>query len=108
MSPLRTGGAALTTREQTFEEAVAEFIQRCKESIGQERPEGVPPGPGTPYPWTEPPYEAAVRYDPRTIRRYAETRGDSNPLFTDPEYGKHTRYGCQLAPNTALILVRSP
>ena len=93
---------------QTFEEAIAEFIERCYESVGQERAEGVPPGPGTPYPIGEPPYEAAIRFDSRTIRYYALTRGDSNPLFTDPDYGKGTRYGSQIAPNTALIMIRSP
>ncbi len=93
---------------QTFEEAIAEYIERCKESIGQEREEGHPPGPGTPYPITDPPYEAAVRMDARTIRNYALTIGDSNPLFTTTDYGVRTRYGSQIAPNTALILVRSP
>ncbi len=97
----------MATREQTHEEAVAEFIEKCKASIGEERKEGVPPGPGTPYPWTTP-FEAAIRYDSDVIRKYALTRGDDNPLFTDPEYGKRTRYGGQIAPSLALILARGP
>ena len=95
---------------QTFEEAIAEYIERCKDSIGDERDEYRPPGPGTPFPWPEPPYtegfETAVRFDSRTIRNYALSSGDDNPLFTDPEYGKETRYGSQIVPNAALLLVR--
>ena len=95
---------------QTFEEAMVEYIERCKESVGAERDEYRPPGPGTPFPWPEPPYtegfEAAIRFDSRTIRNYALSSGDDNPLFIDSEYGKKTRYGCQIVPNPALILVR--
>ena len=98
------------TREQTFEEAMIEYVERCKESIGSERDEYRPPGKGTPFPWSEPPYtegfEASVRFDERTIRNYALSAGDDNPLFIDPEYAKTTRYGCQIVPNSALILVR--
>ena len=94
--------------QQTFEEAIAEYVERCHESVGKEREEGHPPGPGTPYPIGEPPYEAAIKFDERTIRNYALSIGNTNPLFVDPEYGKQTRYGSMLAPNTALILVRSP
>ena len=93
---------------QTFEEAIAEYIERCYESVGKEREEGHPPGPGTPYPIGEPPYEAAIRLDERTVRNYALSIGNTNPLYTDPDYGRRTRYGAMLAPNTALILVRSP
>ena len=90
---------------QTFEEAITEYIERCKEAIGKERDEYRPPGPGTPFPWSSP-YEAALRFDSRTIRNYTLAHGDDNPLFIDPEYGKRTRYGSQLVPNPALILVR--
>ena len=98
------------TKEQTFEEAMIEYVERCKESIGAERDEYRPPGKGTPFPWPKPPYtegfEASVRFDERTIRNYALSAGDDNPLFIDPEYAKTTRYGCQIVPNPALILVR--
>ena len=90
---------------QTFEEAIAEYIERCKEALGKERDEYRPPGPGTPFPWSSP-YEAAISFDSRTIRNYTLAHGDDNPLFIDPEYGKRTRYGSQIVPNPALILVR--
>ncbi len=35
---------------------------------------------------------------PDTIRHFAHAYGDDNPLFTDPEYGKKTRWGRMIAP----------
>ena len=34
--------------------------------------------------------------------------GDDNPLYTDPEYGRRSRYGSQLAPGPILALIRYP
>lgn len=39
------------------------------------------------------------------IRHFAEGLGDRNPLWRDPEYGKHTRWGATLAPPTILYSV---
>ena len=35
---------------------------------------------------------------PDAIRHWAEGYGDDNPLYVDPEYGKRTRWGGQIAP----------
>lgn len=42
------------------------------------------------------PYNSEATFD--GIRHYAEGCGDDNPLFTDREYGKATRWGSQIAP----------
>ena len=38
-----------------------------------------------------------------TIAHFAQGMGDTNPLFSDEEYGKRTRYGCVVAPPTFLF-----
>ena len=40
---------------------------------------------------------------PDTIRHFAHGIGDANPLFTDEEYGKSTRWGSVIAPPTFLF-----
>ncbi len=97
-----------TIKEQTFEEAVAEYIQRSRELINKEAKENLPPRRPAPFDQSGPPYEAVLRLNPTTVRNYAWTIGDDNPLYADLEYGKHTRYGCQIAPSTILSLVRYP
>ena len=97
----------MTTR-QSFEEAITEFIERSKEQLDQEVMENLPPDPPSPFDQSGPPYEASLRLDPKTIRNYALSIGDDNPLFTDPEYAKRTRYGCQLAPGPILAAIRYP
>lgn len=37
------------------------------------------------------------------IRHFALGRGDDNPLYCDPEYGKTTRYGTAIAPATFVL-----
>ena len=93
---------------QTFEEAVAEFLSRSKEQIDQESDENLPPWMPAPYDQGGPPYEYSQRFTSDFITRYALSIGDNNPIFTDPEYGKTTRYGCQIAPGPAMALVRYP
>ncbi len=93
---------------QTFEEAVAEFLSRSKEQIDQESDENLPPWMPAPYGQDGPPYEYSQRFTSDFITRYALSIGDNNPIFTDPEYGKTTRYGCQIAPGPAMALVRYP
>lgn len=94
--------------QETFEEAVAEFIERSREQVDQEVMENLPPSPPSPYDQSGPPFESALRLDERTIRNYSLTIGDDNPLYTDPAYGKGTRYGCQIAPGPILSLIRYP
>ena len=94
--------------EQTFEEAVAEYIERTRAQIGQEVMENLPPDPPSPIDQSGPPFEATLRLDERTIRNYALSIGDDNPLFTDPSYGKRSRYGSQIAPGPVLALIRYP
>ena len=93
---------------QTFEEAVAEFLSRSREQIDQESDENLPPWMPAPYDHAGPPYEYPQRFSSDFITRYALSIGDNNPLFTDPEYGKTTRYGSQIAPGPAMALVPLP
>jgi hypothetical protein len=93
---------------QTFEEAVAEYLERSKALIEEEAEEGLPPDLPSPFDQSGPPYVAAVSLDSNNIRKYALSIMDDNPLFIDPSYGKHTKYGSQLAPPPILALVRYP
>ena len=70
--------------------------------------ENLPPDPPSPIDQSGPPYEATLRLDERTVRNYALSIGDDNPLYTDPEYGRRSRYGSQLAPGPILALIRYP
>ncbi len=42
------------------------------------------------------------------IRNFAVGYGDDNPLFTDPEYGRTTRWGGQLAPSIMAAVINKP
>ena len=96
------------TTEQTFEEAIEEYISHTRAMIGEEVMENLPPDPPSPIDQSGPPYEATLRLDERTVRNYALSIGDDNPLYTDPEYGRRSRYGSQLAPGPILALIRYP
>jgi acyl dehydratase len=96
----------MTAQQETFEGLILEFKERSRAILGEEVTESLPPGLPSPYVQSGPPYECALRLDSRTIRNYAIAYGDDNPLFTDPEYGRRTRYGCQLAPNPILSTAR--
>ena len=98
----------MATVEQTFEEAIAEYIEKSREQFGVEIMENIPPWPPTPFEQGPPPFEAAMRLESRTITTFATNLGDDNPLYTDPEYGKSTRYGCQIAPGVILASIRYP
>ncbi len=95
-------------KEQTFEEAVAEYIHRSRELIDKEAKEHLPPRLPSPFDQLGPPYQAVLRLNPTTVRNYARSIGDDNPLYTDREYGRHSPYGCQIAPGTVLSLIRYP
>jgi acyl dehydratase len=45
---------------------------------------------------------------PETIRNFAHGYGDDNPLYTDPEYGKATRWGGQIAPQIMAAVLNAP
>ena len=92
--------------QETFEEALSQYIEKAKEVLNEELLEYLPPEPPAPYEQAGPPYESAIRLDAWNIRQYAMSIGESNPLFIDPEYGKRTRYGCQIAPGSVLDLIR--
>src|SRR3712207_6598603 len=95
-------------QQQTFEEAVEEFYVKSTELLDQETQEFLPPPPPAPYPRSGPPYPGALRLDPLSIRNYAYSIGDDNPLYTAPEYAKNSIYGSQISPGTILALVRYP
>lgn len=42
------------------------------------------------------------------IRNFAHGYGDDNPLFTDPGYGDHTRWGGQIAPQIMAAVLNAP
>ncbi len=92
---------------QTFEEAVEEFITRSSQLIGQEVQENLPAPPPSPYPQGGPPVFSGLLFDEETIRNYAYSIGDDNPLFTDPAYAERSIYG-PLAPRPILSIVRYP
>lgn len=93
---------------QNFDDAINEYLDKTRAMLGQEVMENLPPEPPSPYDQSGPPYEAALRFDEKTVRNYALSIGDDNPLYTNPAYGKQTKYGCQIAPGPVLALVRYP
>jgi hypothetical protein len=99
-------GFKVTTAEQSFEEAVAEFLEKSRELIDQEAVENLPPWEPAPYDQSGPPYEYSQRFTVELLSRYALTTGDNNSLFTEPGYGKGTRYSNQLPPGPILALLR--
>lgn len=42
------------------------------------------------------------------IRNFALSIGDDNPLYTDPDYGKTTRWGSQVAPQIMAAIIQAP
>ena len=96
------------TTQQSFEQAVAEFIELTKRQLGKEALEHLPPPPPSPFDQSGPPFETSHRFDERTIRNFVLSIGDDNPLFIDPEYGTNSGYGSQIAPGPILALVRYP
>ena len=53
----------MATVEQTFEEAIAEYIEKSREQFGVEIMENIPPWLPAPFEQGPPPFEAAMRLD---------------------------------------------
>ena len=96
----------MTTQQQSFEAAVAEFLEKSREELEKESGENRPPWAPSPFEQSGPPYEYSQRFTPDLVAKYALTIGDDNPLFTDPDHGKSTIYGSQVAPGPILALVK--
>src|SRR5690606_27675799 len=45
---------------------------------------------------------------PENIRNFAHSYGDDNPLFCDPDYGRRTRWGGQIAPPIMVGILNAP
>ncbi|GLW96479.1 MaoC family dehydratase N-terminal domain-containing protein [Microtetraspora sp. NBRC 16547] len=94
---------------QTFDEALAEFIERSRQLLHKESPEDrPPPHPAPPLDPNVIPVPSALILTEDLIRRYAYAIGEDNPLYTDPAYGERSWLGSQVAPPTILIHVRFP
>lgn len=92
--------------DRAFEDAVAEFLTRTRELVGEESAEDTPSaGPADDH---VSPVPAALILDAETIRRYALSIGDDNPLFTDARYANASRHGSLLAPGPILVHARYP
>ncbi len=104
----------MTTTGETFEGMVDQFRQLSKEGLEQEvMGEGYPldmylhPGTTQPFNASGPPYQSPWMLTEETVKAYAASIGDINPLYSDTKYAKEGPYGCLIAPGTALILVRN-
>ncbi len=93
---------------QTFDDGLAEFIERSRRLLHQESSEDRPPPHPAPSDPGAVPVPSALILTADLIRRYAYAIGEDNPLYTDPAYGDHTWLGSQIAPPTILIHVRFP
>jgi len=114
-----------------FDAVIDEFLARSRELIGLESSEDRPPriGPATAggrhandaTPGDRVPGDcrpgdcgpdqrirSLFTLDEDSIRRYAHTIGDDNPLFTNPRYGRGSVHGSQIAPGPILVHCRYP
>lgn len=91
-----------------FQSSIDEFLTRTRDLIGRESDEDIP------VPLTRESsdgrssLQAAVVLNEETIRRYALSIGDDNPLFTNPDYANTSRYGGLIAPGPILVHARYP
>jgi acyl dehydratase len=69
-------------------------IERARLLIGLEAPQG-----GREY---------YSHVDRDGIRNFARGYGDDNPLYNDPDYGRHTRWGSQITPPMMHIALSNP
>ena len=91
------------TIEQTFEEAVTEFIAKTKEFIDTESLEGIPPNEPCPYEQEGPPYESPIRLDSNFITKYSRAIGDNNAIYTDPDYQGLDEQAFPTSPSTWVV-----
>ena len=89
----------MTTTEETFEGMVDQFRQLSKEGLEQEvMGEGYPldmfmhPGTTQPFNASGPPFQSPWMLTEETVKAYAPSIGDSNPLYGDTEYAKEGPY----------------
>jgi acyl dehydratase len=93
--------------DNQFESAISEFLDRTRAMVDRESVEDL--APNVPVDGSGPAItRSLLRLDAETIRRYAATIGDDNPLFTDPAYGKQSPYRSQIAPGPILVHARYP
>jgi acyl dehydratase len=90
-----------------FEAAVDDFLEQTRELIGKESTEDLPL-PHVTGNSDSRPVPSALVLDDETVRRYAHSIGDDNPLFTDPGYASESCYGSLIAPGPVLVHVRYP
>jgi hypothetical protein len=93
---------------QTFDEALAEFIEESQRLLGQESREDHPPPRPAPLDPEAVPVPSALVLTEELCRRYAHAIGDDNPLYTNPAYAERSWLGSQTVPGTILIYVRFP
>lgn len=94
--------------DSEFNAALDEFLRRTEELIGLESTEDVPPPISRGTKERGSPIAAALVLDEETIRRYARSIGDDNPLFTDPCYANASCHGSVIAPGPILVHARYP
>lgn len=94
--------------DRDFEAAVEEFLAGTRELIGRESGEDVPPAHGPPDGRRAARIPSAIHIDEETIRRYALSIGDDNPLFTDRGYAAASPWGGVIAPGPILVHARYP
>jgi len=58
--------------------------------------------------WANKTQEYLSTATPENIRNFAHSYGDDNPLFTDPDYGRGTRWGGQIAPPIMAAILNAP
>src|SRR5688572_10136704 len=90
-----TAASAPGSDRQEFDHAIKdEDIERAKLLIGHDTAGGMRE------------YYSEVTRD--AIRNFAMSYGDDNPLFTDFDYGKGTRWGAQIAPQMIMNCLSNP
>lgn len=83
------------SKAESFDYAIKdEDIDRARLLIGHEAPGGL--------------REYYSQASPDGIRNFARGYGDDNPLYTDPRYGRYTRWGSQIAPPMIHIALSNP
>lgn len=93
--------------DRAFEAAVSDFLTRTRALVGTESGEDRPP-PSSCQDEDRAGVPAALVLDEETIRRYALSIGDDNPLYIDPAYAENSCHGCLVAPGPVLVHVRYP